>query len=154
MVDAPFHFFFFFWRVGFEQREQEAERLTKEVGSLRKEASLAKAELEARGEALRQVKSRQLLSMYYRYVYMVHNTRYTEGWRERESERGGLGGAQQWDWASYICSAWYKPSALLRSSARSMAATRGFRHQEIFFFLQFHRCICLPPTSTYCCRVD
>ena len=38
-----------------EQREQEAERLTKEAAGLRREGSLLKAELEARGEALRQV---------------------------------------------------------------------------------------------------
>lgn len=38
-----------------EQREQEAERLKKEAAGLRREASLPKAELEARGEALRQV---------------------------------------------------------------------------------------------------
>eukprot|EP00904_Undaria_pinnatifida_P002529 jgi/Undpi1/12277/HiC_scaffold_5.g01953.m1 len=37
-------------------REQEAERLKKEAAGLRREASLPKAELEARGEALRQAK--------------------------------------------------------------------------------------------------
>ena len=40
-----------------EQREQEMERLTKEAAGLRKETSLLKAELEARGEALRQVRT-------------------------------------------------------------------------------------------------
>lgn len=40
-----------------EQREKEAERLTKEAAGLRREASLPKAELEARGEALRQVRT-------------------------------------------------------------------------------------------------
>lgn len=37
------------------QREKDVDRLTQVVAGLRKEASLAKAELEARGEALRQV---------------------------------------------------------------------------------------------------
>lgn len=38
-----------------QKREEEAGRLRDEASGLRKEMSLAKAELEARGEALRQV---------------------------------------------------------------------------------------------------
>lgn len=56
-------------RVSVEQREQEAERLTKEAAGLRRKASLLKAELEARGEALRQVMKGVRMGGYFYFFY-------------------------------------------------------------------------------------